>query len=229
MRRRSMIRFRGFLVLASIVPLLAMLPSVNAKSGWLIGRVIGKDMYNEFIPLEWANVTVYDSGILVNSVSPGFDGSYSVPLPSGLYVVTAEHPGFNGSSQIVSISDWYATEVDFYLNRAPDIVGGIFDFSLSSSMEINVLPGELGWSRIQVALCSGPPQNVRLSVSGLPSNSSVSISPSVGSPSLTSICLITTSPTTPVGSYAVTVTGVGGGLTHNTTFTLTIGDTRTQG
>jgi hypothetical protein len=202
--------------------LFAVIPPVNAAGGWLVGQVIGKDMDNQDIPLEWANVTVYKDGVLVASVSPGFDGSYSMPLPSGLYVVSADHIGFNGSSQLVSIRDWYVTEADFRLDRAPQITGDIFDFSLSSTRLVNVLPGELGWARIQVTLCCGLPQTVSLSVSGLPANASASISPPSGRPSYASICLITTTAATPMGSYNVTVTGVGGGMSHNATFTLTI-------
>ncbi len=223
-------RFRALMMLACVVCLVAMPPSVNA-GGMLVGRVIGKDLNNQYVPLERANVTVYANGVLIQFVSPEFDGSFSILLSSGLYVLTAEHLGFNGSSYVVSISDWRETRVNFYLDRSPDIRGNTFDFGLSSQRPVTILPGQVGMTRIMVTLCSGLPQNVSLSVSGLPSGASASVNPPIVCAPSASICLITTSLGTPVGSYNVTVTGVSarGGLKHNATFTLTISSTTIQG
>lgn len=221
MRRASIGRFRAFLVLLSTVALVATLPSVNA-AGILVGQVIGDDINSNEIPLGGAKVAVYANGTLVLSMVAAWDGTYSIFLPPGVYVVTVERPGFNAQSRVVRITDGRLTRLNFHLQRAPDITGNTFDFGLSSGGPIMVLTGELGWTAIQVALRSGSPQNVSLSVSGLPSGASASLSPSVDSPSFTSICIITTSFATPVGSYVVTVSGVGGGLTGSTSFTLTI-------
>jgi len=212
---------RAFLILTAIVASLSMLPSVDA-AGMLVGQVIGNDMDGHLIPLGWANVTAYSNGILVQSVSPGFDGSYSMSLPSGLYVVRVEHPGFNAQSKVVEISNGRSSRLDFYLERASIITSNAFDFGLSSSGPVMVPAGKSGWITIQVTLRSGSPQIVSLSVSGLPSGASVSLSSPSDRPSFTSICIITTSPATSVGSYIVTLIGVGGGMTHSASFTLTI-------
>jgi len=179
-------------------------------------------MYGKLVPLPRSKVTVYANGAQIQSVSPGFDGSYSIALPAGLYVVTAEHPGFNGQTRLVAISDWHWTPVDFHLEHAPAITGNAFDFGLSSGSPITVFAGELGWTRIQVTLRSGLPQMVNLSVSGLPSGALASLNPPVGSPSFASVCIVTTSLAIQMGSYNVTVTGVGGGLTRSTSFMLTV-------
>jgi hypothetical protein len=221
MKKVSITRLRAFLALVSIIPLLVMPLNVDA-AGLLGGRVIGIDMNGNLVALPRATVTVYAKGAPIQSVSPGFDGSYSMSLPSGIYVVTAEHPGFNAQSRIVEVSDWRLTPLDFYLMPAPAITGNVFDFSLSSRGPITVLPGELGWTTIQVTLRSGLPQMVNLSVSGLPSGAVASLSPAVGSPSFASICIITTSLVVQTGSYNVTMVGAGGGLTRSTSFTLTI-------
>lgn len=221
-RRTSVGRFRAFLILIPIVASLEMLPTVSA-AGLLVGRVIGPDMYGRPIPLQRANVTVYTNGILVQSVSPRFDGSYSISLPLGLYTVIAEHPGFTAQIKVVEIFYGRPTLLDFYMEPAPTVTSKAFGFSLSSGGPTTVPAGESARITIQVTLHSGSPHIVRLSVSGLPSGASASFSSPFGSPSFTSICTIMTSPAAPVGSYNVTLTGVGGGMTQSTSFTLTIG------
>lgn len=221
MSRASIGRFRAFLVLLSTVALVATLPGANA-AGILVGQVIGEDINSNPIALGGAKVAVYANATLVISMVAAWDGTYSIFLPPGVYVVTVERPGFNAQSRVVRIIDNRSTRQVFYLQRAPDITGNTFDFVLSSGDPIMVLAGESGWTAIQMTLRSGSPQNVSLSVSGLPSGASASLSPPVASPSFTSICIITTSFASPVGSYVVTVSGVGGGLTSSTSFTLTI-------
>ncbi len=221
MRSASICRFRAFLVLVCIVTSLATLRSVNA-AGVLVGQVIGPDMSGQLIPLEWAKVTAYADGTPVQSVSPEFGGFYSISLPPGLYVVTAEHPGFITQSKVTLINDKRQTRLDFYMDRAPSITGSTFDFDLSSGGPITVLAGELGWTTIRVTLRSGLPQIVNLSLSGLPYWVSASLSPRVGNPSFSSICLIRASLAASFGSYNVTVTGVGGGLIRSGSFTLII-------
>lgn len=220
MRKASIGRFRAFLVLLSTVALVATLPSVNA-AGILVGQVIGTDINDKSIPLGGAKVMAYANGTLILSMVVTWDGTYSIFLPPGVYVVTVERPGFDSQSRVVRIIDERSTRLNFYLKRAPDITGNTFGFGLSNTGPIIVLAGESGWTTIQVTLRSGSPQNVSLSVSGLPSGASASLSPSVDSPSFTSVCIITASFATPVGSYVVTVSGVGGGLTGSTSFTLT--------
>lgn len=221
MREMSITRFRAFLALVSIIPLLVMPLNADA-SGLLAGRVVGYDMNGNLVPLPRARITVYANGVPIQSLFPAFDGSYSVSLPSGIYVVTAEQPGFNAQSRIVSVSDWHWTALDFYMLPAPAIAGNVFDFSLSSLGPITILPGQLGWTTIQVTVRSGSTQMVNLSVSGLPAGAVASLSPVAGSPSFASICIITASLVAQTGSYNVTVVGIGGGLKRSTSFTLTI-------
>jgi hypothetical protein len=214
-------RFRAFLITISVAALLATAPSSNA-AGLLVGQITGDDMSNKRIPLGWARVAAYANGTLIQSVAPGFDGSYSMYLPSGLCVVTVEHPGYDTQSKIVKISDRRATRLDFYLGRAPIIAGNAFDFSLSSDRPIMVLAGELSWTTLQVTHRAGSSQNVSLSISGLPRDAFASFSPLTANPSFVSICIITASAGTPLGSYTVTVTGISDGVTRSTSFTLTI-------
>jgi len=97
-----------------------------------------------------------------------------------------------------------------------------FDFYLSAPPQGSVVQGGSSYVTVTVALTGGVTQPVALSVSGLPSGASASLTPASGNPTFTSTCTISTSSSTPTGSYAITVTGTGIGLTRTTTFTLTV-------
>ena len=109
---------------------------------------------------------------------------------------------------------------------------GGFDFSLSNSGGIAVSPGGSGSNTITVTLVSGPAQSVTLSVSGLPSGATAMFDGGSGCGGSTTTCtvtppimftlVITTSSNTPTGQFVISMTGVGGGLTHTTSFTLTL-------
>jgi len=101
-----------------------------------------------------------------------------------------------------------------------------FDFSLSNSDGITLVPGGSGSNTITVTLLSGTPQTVTLSADMLTTTIAfaaiVSFNPRSGNPKFTSTCMITASSSVLPGSYPVTVIGTGGGLTRTTSFTLTI-------
>jgi len=223
MKKRGMSCFCVFVTLASVVVLFAVLPDVHA-AGVLVGQVVGCDIHNQLVPLGLAKVKVYAKGRIIQSVSPDFNGFYSMSLPSGIYVATAEHTGFNTQSRVVEILNGHSTRLDFYLENTTPIPQppASFDFSLSNSGRIIVSSGESGRTAIQVALNSGSTQSVSLSVSGLPPGASASLSSPAGIPPFTSTCKIITSSSTLAGSYTVTVIGTAGVLTRSTSFTLTV-------
>jgi len=98
----------------------------------------------------------------------------------------------------------------------------IFDFSLSNSGTISTMQGGSGSNTVTATFLGGTTQEVTLSESQLPVGASLSFSLDSGNPTFTSTCTISTSLSTPVGSYWVTVTGTGGGLTRTTSFQLTV-------
>ncbi len=97
------------------------------------------------------------------------------------------------------------------------------DYSLSASpnSQTIVQGGSAGYT-INVAPTGGFAAAVTLSVSGLPSGATgtFSVNPVTGSSSST--LSITTSSGVPAGSYSLTITGVGGGLTRTAPATLVI-------
>jgi len=221
MRKVSTHRFHASLISILTVASLVMVPNVNA-AGTLFGQVIGYTNSYKLILLPQAKVTIYANGVSVQSVSPGFDGVYSASLPPGLYVVTVEYPGYSAQSRAVQITNGRASHQDFYLEFTSIATDRAFDFSLSSSGPINVPVGESGWTMIKVTLLSGPAQNVTLSVSGLPHGATYSLTPRILNETSTSVCIVGASATVPAGSYTVTLTANGGGITRSVLFTLTV-------
>lgn len=84
--------------------------------GLLYGRVLGFNMYDELIPLEWAKVIVIDeNGEIVESVSTLNGGYYEMFLPTGKFRLKVEHPGYIAQSIDIAISNGSSTSINFYL------------------------------------------------------------------------------------------------------------------
>ncbi|OGO15119.1 MAG: hypothetical protein A2Z14_18015 [Chloroflexi bacterium RBG_16_48_8] len=100
-----------------------------------------------------------------------------------------------------------------------------FDFSLSLNPSSgSITQGSETSTTVTATLVSGTTQQVSLSCSGLPSGASHSFNPSSISPTASSVLTISTSSSTPEGTYSITVTGTGGVKTRTATYTLTITD-----
>jgi hypothetical protein len=98
-----------------------------------------------------------------------------------------------------------------------------FNFTMTNSGTITLGQGGSSSNTITVTLVSGTTQTVTLACTNLlPQGASCLFSPGSGSPSYTSTLTIKTLATTPLGSFIITVTGTGGGLTKLTQFALTV-------
>lgn len=98
-----------------------------------------------------------------------------------------------------------------------------FDFSLAaspSSRKINA--GAKTTYSVAASLLSGTTEPVKLSISGLPAGSAGSFSPESLTPSASSTLTVTTSASTPAGTYALTITGTGGGVTRTSSVSLQV-------
>jgi subtilisin family serine protease len=96
------------------------------------------------------------------------------------------------------------------------------DFSLSATpASQTVVQGGPGTSyTVTITPSGGFTGSVTLSVSGLPAGAAGTFSPNPATSSST--ISVTTSTTTPAGSYRLTITGVGGGLTRTASATLVV-------
>jgi len=98
-----------------------------------------------------------------------------------------------------------------------------FDFALSvNPVSANVLPGDSITAAVTATLTSGTPNSVSFSASGLPADTTASFAPSACVPTCTSTMTLTTSGTTPSGTYPITVKGTDGVISRTATYTLTV-------
>jgi len=103
---------------------------------------------------------------------------------------------------------------------------GQSDFSLSAGPNrVTVQPGQSGSATIQSRVTQGQAVNISLSASTLPSGASASFIPAGISSNGSSQLSISTSASTPQGSYQITVSASGGSpsVTRTTTVTLVVG------
>ena len=97
------------------------------------------------------------------------------------------------------------------------------DFSISANpTTVSVQAGASGSSTISTTLVSGTAESITFSASGLPAGAIAAFNPTSVSTGGASTLTLTTSTTTPGGSYAITVTGTAPSATHSTTVTLTV-------
>ena len=127
--------------------------------------------------------------------------------PSGTYPITVK-----GTGGGLTRTTGYTLTV-----QAP------FDFSLSvNPTSGTVTAGDSVTASLTATLVSGTSTAVTFDASGLPSGASASFAPSQCVPTCTSTITIATSSSTPSGTYPITVSAMGGGLTRTTGYTLTV-------
>ena len=97
------------------------------------------------------------------------------------------------------------------------------DFSINvSPASLSALQGQTVSYSVNVAAMNGFNSQVALSVSGLPSGASGVFSVPAGAPNFASTLAVTIPLATPAGSYTLTVTGNGGGVSHVANLVLTV-------
>ncbi len=165
----------------------------------------------------------------------GFTGSISISasnLPSGVNA-NFSPSSVNGSGTIVvnfnaqtstpaGTTNILITGTSGTLVHSATIaltVTGPSDFSLTAT-NASVAQGSTATSTVTVHAGGGFTGSVSLSASGVPTGVTATFSPQ--STTGTSTLTFTASATAPSGAFTVTITGVSGGLTHNTTITLMV-------
>src|SRR5262249_55135544 len=97
-----------------------------------------------------------------------------------------------------------------------------FNFSLSSTGDESVNAGSSVSNKITASLVSGKSQQVSFSIVGLRSGAKADCSKVSCVPSCSSQLTISTTMATSAGSFPITVTATGGGLTISNSFNLTV-------
>jgi hypothetical protein len=122
----------------------------------------------------------------------------------------------NGSGQNPTCNlDWIPVNVTY---DAP------FNFAMTMNPSAkNITPGATARSNVTVSLSAGIPQNVALTVpAGCPPDSTCVLNQTSGLPTYKAELSVTTSATTPLGTYKVNVTGTNGTLEKSAVLTLTV-------
>src|SRR5215471_10032552 len=97
-----------------------------------------------------------------------------------------------------------------------------FNFSLSSAGDQSVYAGSSVMDAITGSLLSGSTQQISFSVAGLPSGATGSFSQPACNLNCSSVLTVTTLAATSGGTFPITVTATGGGVTKTTAFLLTV-------
>ncbi|WP_052433437.1 exo-alpha-sialidase [Streptacidiphilus carbonis] len=136
--------------------------------------------------------------------------------------VTAGH---NYTLTLTSKDDNYTGDPTYTLYDDVALTGGTTtnDFSLTDGpATAAVNPGGSAASTLTTAVTSGAAQTVAFSASGLPAGATATFNPTSVTAGASSTLTVSTTSSTPAGSYPITVTGTGTSATHTTTFTLTV-------
>ena len=97
------------------------------------------------------------------------------------------------------------------------------DFSIAAAPNsVTVAAGSSTTTTVNTTIASGAAQSVALTASGVPAGTAVSFNPATISSGQSSVATLVTSPTTPVGSSLISVTGTGTAAMHSTSVSLTV-------
>ena len=179
---------------------------------------------------------------ITTSVSGGFNSSIALSAsgqPAGVSVnfapASINAPGSGNSTMTMTVGQ--NTAPGTYTITVTGTGGGITHtatvtltvtvpaFTISASpASVTVAQGGNGSSTVSTTVSGGFNSGINLQASGQPKGVNVSFSPgSIGSPgSGSSIMKMTVASNTATGSYTITVTGTGGGITHTSNVTLIV-------
>jgi hypothetical protein len=209
--------------------LLLSISVVSASAQGIPVGVYGYVYMPDGSPAAGASVTVSGGGDTAITTTDS-SGQYHVVLTvSSIPVtvtVTASKGGYSGTA---SATGEGTIRVDVRLSApSPAVVvvpaaAAPFNFTLEiSPLSDAAQQGVSKQVKITVNLVSGSPELVSLKATGIPPGASGEFSPSSGYPTFTSILTISTSESTPPGTYAIKIEAEGGGLKREAVYTLNV-------
>ncbi len=115
------------MALASLSICLIVLLSVTAQAlaadepyspyggGGVHGQILGFNLFDELIPVVWADVSAYRDGELVARAYSMGGGYYEMFLPVGWYTLVVEEPGYKTYSREIFVSSGSSTAINVIL------------------------------------------------------------------------------------------------------------------
>ncbi|MFG3687854.1 M4 family metallopeptidase [Micromonospora sp. NPDC047740] len=184
--------------------------SAPAMTG--IGRAKAEKIWYRALDVYFTSNTTY-----VNTSNPANTArAYTLRAATDLYG--------NCSTEYKAVQAAW-TAVNVAGNDAPcGSTGNDFSVTLSPTSG-SVTAGNAISTTVSTATTSGTAQTVTFSASGLPTGATASFNPSSVTSGGSSTLTISTSASTPPGSYSVTVTGTGTSVNHSATYLLTVNGT----
>jgi carboxypeptidase family protein len=184
------------------------------------GKLTGQVNNSSGAGVAGATVNAHGGDVFTNvTITTNSSGAFDFGwLPVGDYYLVVTAQGYvqnNPGNAKVTLTTGNVSSTTLILNPTAD-----FSLSVTPSTA-TVTGGQPATFTIQLNPLSGFNSPVSLSVTGQPSNATASFNPATIS-SGTSTLTVTTSLTTPAGSYVLTIQGTSGGLQHTTHTTLTV-------
>jgi hypothetical protein len=224
---------------------------VLASMPWSVGAVLPRSVPGRVNPESEFDFALSNSGsIAVTQGGSGFNNVTVTFLNGTSKMVTLCASGLpSGASSSFSLDSWIPTfSAIFTVSTSPSTPPGFYtitvtgmgggrvhtsyfiltvrssslDFGLGYAPDVTIVRGGSASNNIMVYLVSGSSGTVRLRCYGLPSGSYASLNPSAGTSSFVSNLTITTSASTPTGSFRLVITGTSGSLSRSISFNLNV-------
>ena len=90
--------------------------------GIVYGQILGFNIYNELIPVVWAEVSAWRDGEFVAKAYSMAEGYYELILPVGWYTLKVEEPGYEVESREIFVSSASSSAINFVLELSGEPV-----------------------------------------------------------------------------------------------------------
>jgi hypothetical protein len=144
------------------------------------------------------------------------NSAHSNDLPNTSYGTFGRFRYFPGPDVFVLVNDW---NIPAYILKLRGSTSADFTIAATPSSD-SVTQGSSASYTVSVAAVGSFNGTVNLAVSGLPAGATAAFSPASLTTGKSSALTVSTTASTPVGNYSLTITGTSGSLTHTAAVTL---------
>lgn len=105
------------------IPAAAQEEAYNPYGGGIIhGQILGFNIYDELVPVVWAEISAWRDGELVAKAYSMAGGYYEIILPVGWYTLKVEEPGYKIASMKIFVSSGSLSSINFVLELSGEPV-----------------------------------------------------------------------------------------------------------